>query len=145
MGSVVVGDQGSCDGLGGGAVVPDSGGEREQPLGDAGGHAGEAASAVQVQVELAFEGVVDGFDELADRGQQVLARPRSPVAQRGAQQLGAAGVQVVVQFGGDVALVGQQQQAGAFGEQVGVGVQDTHEHLALIQLGIGQCPGDRQT
>jgi hypothetical protein len=40
-GSVVVGDQGSCDGLAGGAVVPDGGGEGEQTLGDAGGDPGE--------------------------------------------------------------------------------------------------------
>jgi hypothetical protein len=53
-------------------------------------------------------------------------------------------VQVVIQLGGDVALVGEQQQAGALGEQIGVGVQDAHEHLALVELGIGQCPGDRQ-
>ena len=36
----------------GGAVVLDGGGEGQDPLGDAGGHAGEAASAMKFEVEL---------------------------------------------------------------------------------------------
>jgi len=36
----------------GGAVVPDAGGEGQDLLGDAGGHAGEAASAMKFEVEL---------------------------------------------------------------------------------------------
>ncbi len=55
------------------------------------------------QVQLAFEGVVDGLDELADGCQQRLPGAGCAVAVGGAQQLGAAGVQVVVEFGGDVA------------------------------------------
>ncbi len=35
----------------GGAVVPDGGGEGQDPLGDAGGHAGEAASAIKSEVK----------------------------------------------------------------------------------------------
>src|SRR3954470_23177885 len=136
MGSVVVGDQRSCDGLSGGAVVPDGGGEGEQSLRDTSGHACQAAPAVQFQVELAFEGVVDRLDQLPDRRQQSLAGTGRAVAQRGAQQVRAAGVQIVVQLGGDVALVGQQQQAGAFGEQVGIGVQDAHQHLAFVEFGV---------
>src|ERR1700745_360532 len=65
MGSVVIGDQRSLDGFGGGPVVPDGGGHGEQPLGDAGVDAGGGAAAVAFQVELAFEGVVDRFDPLA--------------------------------------------------------------------------------
>jgi hypothetical protein len=52
---VVVGDQGSGEGLAGGAVVPDGGGEREEALADAGADAVDAAAAVQFEVELAFE------------------------------------------------------------------------------------------
>src|SRR3954453_10252144 len=91
MRSVVVGGQGSCDGLSGGAVVPDDGGEREQALGDAGGHAGQAAAAVQFQVQLAFEGVVDRLDELADRFQQRLPGGGPAVAVGGGQQVGRRG------------------------------------------------------
>ncbi|PRY47627.1 hypothetical protein LY71_113129 [Geodermatophilus tzadiensis] len=47
---------------------------------------------MKFEVELAFEGVVDGLDELSDGGQQRLARAGCPVAVGGAQQLGAPGV-----------------------------------------------------
>jgi hypothetical protein len=64
---LVIGDQRSGDGLAGGAVVPDRGGQGKQALGDAGPDAVDAAAAVQFEVELAFEDVVDRLDELADR------------------------------------------------------------------------------
>src|SRR3712207_8715400 len=70
------------------AVVPDGGGEGEQALGDSRGDPGEGAPAVQLEVELAFEGVVHRLDELADRGQQRLAGARGPVAVGRAQQVG---------------------------------------------------------
>src|SRR6478672_4676856 len=66
MGSVVIGDQRSLDGFGCGPVVPDGGGHGQQPLSDAGVDAQGGAAAVAFQVELAFEGVVDRFDPLAD-------------------------------------------------------------------------------
>jgi hypothetical protein len=46
--------------------VPDADGYGEQPLGDAGVQAFGGAAAVAFEVELAFEGVVDRFDLLAD-------------------------------------------------------------------------------
>jgi hypothetical protein len=45
--------------LSGGSVVPDGGGEGEEALRDAGGDSFDAAAAVQFEVELAFERVVD--------------------------------------------------------------------------------------
>jgi hypothetical protein len=66
MWSVVIGSQRSFDGFGGGPVVPDGGGHGQQPLADAGVDAGGGAAAVAFEVELAFEGVVDRFDSLAD-------------------------------------------------------------------------------
>jgi hypothetical protein len=63
---VVVRDQGSGDGGSGLAVVPDRSGHREDALGDPDSDALEGPAAVSFQVELAFEGVVDRFDELAD-------------------------------------------------------------------------------
>src|SRR5690242_7754332 len=66
MGSAVVVDQAALDRCPGGPVVPDGGGHGQQPLGDAGPDAGGGAAAVVFQVELAFEGVVDRFDPLAD-------------------------------------------------------------------------------
>src|SRR5437667_72786 len=69
-GSVVVGDERAEAGLVGEVVVPDGGGEGEQALQHAGGHAGVGTSAVLFEVELAFEGVVDRFDQLAQRFEQ---------------------------------------------------------------------------
>ena len=51
--SVVVGGQGSHDRLSGVPVVPDGGGQGEDALQDADGHAGDGASAVLFQIELA--------------------------------------------------------------------------------------------
>jgi hypothetical protein len=51
--------------LSGGAVVPGGGGECEDPLGDPRDDAVDGA-AVKFEVELAFQRVVDGFDELPD-------------------------------------------------------------------------------
>src|SRR3954451_13134455 len=65
-------DQGSGDRLAGGAVEPEGGAQGEQPLGDPGADPGQGPPAVQLQVELALEGIVDRLDELADRGQQLL-------------------------------------------------------------------------
>src|SRR2546423_1843691 len=92
MGSVVVGSQRSLDGFGGGPVVPDSCCHGEQPLGDAGVDAFGGAAAVAFEVELAFEGVVDGLDPLADPADRPVAGrasagggggPREPPARGG--------------------------------------------------------------
>ena len=64
---MVVGGQRAGDGLAGGPVVPDRGGHREEALPDPDADAVDAAAAVQLQVELPFQGVEDRFDELADR------------------------------------------------------------------------------
>jgi chloramphenicol 3-O-phosphotransferase len=48
-------------------VVPDSGGQGEQALGDADVDALDGASALLIEVRLVVEGVVDRLDELADR------------------------------------------------------------------------------
>jgi hypothetical protein len=61
--------------LAGVVVVPDHGGQGEDALGDAGGDAVEGAPAVAFQVELGFEGAVDGLDELPDGFGQVGAGP----------------------------------------------------------------------
>src|SRR5216684_8741362 len=66
-GSVVISQERALDGLAGGVVVPDGGGEGEDALQDADGDAVDGAAAVLLEVELAFEGVVDGLDDLAER------------------------------------------------------------------------------
>jgi len=59
---VVVGDQGADDRLAGVVVVPDRCGQGEQALQDPNADAVDGAPAVVFQVELAFEGVVDGLN-----------------------------------------------------------------------------------
>src|SRR6266545_5312519 len=64
-GSVVVGGQGSFDRGADLVVVPDGGGEGKDALPDAHDDACWGVPAVGFEVELAFEGVVDRFDDLA--------------------------------------------------------------------------------
>src|SRR5690242_215106 len=116
MRSVVVGDQGPGDGLAGGAVVPDGCGEGQDALGDAYADAFDGASAVEFQVELAFEGVVDRLDQLSYRLQQRFGWVGPAVAVGRADQRYAVSSQVGVQFGGDVALVTNDDQARPVGE-----------------------------
>ena len=66
-GSVVVGEQGSLDGLVGVVVVPDGGGQGQDALQDADGDSGRCASAVAFEVELSLECFVDRLDDLAER------------------------------------------------------------------------------
>src|SRR5690349_20312865 len=88
-GLVVVGGEGSLAWRCGGPVVPDGGGQGEQPLGDAGEDAVRGAPAVAFEAELAFEGVVDRFDPLPASAQ--VAVPVRLVAAVGAQQVHAQG------------------------------------------------------
>nr|WP_181448572.1 hypothetical protein [Nonomuraea aridisoli] len=66
---------------------------------------------MEFEVELFFEGVVDRFDELADRLQQVLAGVRCAIAVGRTQQPRTSFGQECVQLGGDVSLVGDDEQA----------------------------------
>ena len=72
--------------MAGGAVVPDRCGHGEEAMGDAGGDAVDGAAAVEFVVELAFQGLVDRFDELADGFEQVLGGVWGAVAIGRAQQ-----------------------------------------------------------
>ena len=86
-GSVVVGDQRALDGCAGVVVVPDRGGQGEDALQDAHDDSGGGVAAVAFEVELAFEGLVDRFDDLAQRLEQVRAGPFGLALAGRAQQL----------------------------------------------------------
>ena len=58
---MVVGDEAAGDGLAGLVVVPDRGGQRQQPL-HPHGDALDGPPAVAFQVKLALEGVIDRLD-----------------------------------------------------------------------------------
>ncbi|TDD66678.1 hypothetical protein E1298_40140 [Actinomadura rubrisoli] len=71
----------------------------------------DGAAAVSFRVELAFEGVVDRLDELADALEQVLTRPGLLTAHRRPQHLRPVPGQLVAEPAGPKALVGDQQQS----------------------------------
>src|ERR1700756_4124579 len=56
-------------------VVPDRGGQCEDPGQDPGEDAPVGAAAVSFEVKLAFEGLVDGFDDLPQRLEELTAGP----------------------------------------------------------------------
>ena len=55
--------------------MPDGGGHGQDALSDAGAEAGDGASAVLLEVELALEGVVDGLDDLAHGFEELVPWP----------------------------------------------------------------------
>src|SRR5207244_170512 len=73
--AVVVGDQGPQCRLPGLGVVPDSRGESGEALEDPGEDALIGSATVALQVELALQGVVYRFDELAQRPQELAVGP----------------------------------------------------------------------
>src|ERR687898_3114552 len=141
--SVVVGDQGSADGESEVVVVPDGGGQGQETLRDPGADPGDGAAAVAFEVELAFQGVVDRLDDLAQRLKQPLTRPPGFAGAGGSEQ-GDAGVGefgleqlAVVVLVPDHGLPGPSGQAGGVGEDVGQGV-------SLVGFGAGERPADRE-
>ena len=79
---MVVGDQGSGDRLAGGAVVPDGGGERQQPLGDAGGDPGqELLAPIRQLIESVYD-TLKGQLDLELHGGRSLTGVTARVAQR---------------------------------------------------------------
>src|SRR5437763_251531 len=72
---VVVGGTRTHYRLGGVVVVPDGGGQGQDALQDPGNHPAAGAPAVAFQVKLAFEGVVDRLDDLAQRPEEPGAGP----------------------------------------------------------------------
>jgi hypothetical protein len=118
---VVVGHGRAHDGLAGVVVVPDRGGQGEDALQDAGQYPGWGVAAVALEIELAFEGVVDGFDDLAQRLEEPGAGAGWLAVADRAQQaktvLGQGGFEVAAV----VVLVRDDELPGAAGGQCRVG------------------------
>src|ERR1700730_11689563 len=141
MGSVVIGSQRPLDGCAGSPVVPDGGGHREQPLGDPGVDALGGAAAVPFEVELAFEGVVDRFDPLADPADGPVAW--CLVAAVGTDQVDAeAGGDQVLEVPPGEALVADEDQPGPQGAGAAGMREPAGGCPASADLGAGQAPGD---
>src|SRR5437868_6205323 len=142
-GSVVVGDQGAADVPAELVVVPDRRGEGEQALGDPGADAGDGAAAVAFQVELAFQGVVDRFDDLAQRFEEAFAGSGRFAPAGGPEQGDPGLVEFGFERGAVVVLVADQDLPGLSGQAGGAG-EDVGQGVAFVGFGAGQRPADRQ-
>src|SRR5215467_2842375 len=140
---MVVGDQGAHDWLAGVVVVPDGCGEGEDALQDPGGHSGGGAPAVAFEVELAFEGGVDRFDDLPQRLEELGAGAGGLAVAGGAQQPCAAAGEGVLKAGAVVVLIPDDGLAGPARGQLRV-VEDVQQYLPLVGLGAGQREPHRQ-
>jgi hypothetical protein len=96
------------DGCAGLVVVPDRGGQREDALQDADKDAVRGVAAVSFQVKLTFEGLVDRFDGLAQRGEQTRSRARGLALAGRAQELQVVLGEVGLELGAVVVLVADQ-------------------------------------
>src|SRR3990170_3349302 len=102
--SVVVADERACGVVADAMVVPDAGGEGEEPLSDAGSETGEGAGAVSFERELVLAAPDDRFDPLADAAE--VAVPLGLVAAVGAQQAAAQLEAELLELGAGEAFVG---------------------------------------
>jgi hypothetical protein len=133
-GSVVVVDQEAHDRLASVIAVPDRGGQGEDPLQHPGDDPGEDVPAVPLRVQLAFEGVVDGLDDLAQRLEELAARPSGLAlavrAQRAQPGLGQGGLDLAAV----VVLFADQNLAGQQAGHPGI-IQDGQQHLPPASVG----------
>ena len=135
---MVVGEHGSSDGLAGAVVVPDRCGHGQQALQDADQDAAWGVSAVLFEIELAFEGVKDRLDALAQWFEEPAACSFGFALAGAAQQpdagAGDAGLEVAVV----VVLVRQQDLPWSGRGQGGV-------NCAHTGSGIQSCLADGET
>jgi dipeptidyl aminopeptidase/acylaminoacyl peptidase len=124
--------------------VPDGGGQGEDALQDADYHAAGGVAAVLFQVELAFEGVVNGFDDLAQWLEELGACPGGLALAGGPQEFYPGAGHGGLEGGAEVVLVADEGLAWPGGDQVGAGGEHAGQHLALIGLRAGQGEGDGQ-
>src|SRR5438874_10132825 len=111
--AVVVGDQGPQCGLPGLGVVPDDRGESGEALEDPGEDALIGPPTVAFQVELALQGVVHRFDELAQRLQERTAGSALLIGASRTDERGAVIGEGSVELGRGVALVRRALLAGS--------------------------------
>src|SRR5450631_1519139 len=141
---MVIGHERPQDGLAGGVVVPDGGGQGKDALEHSDSNASWGVAAVLFQVKLAFEGVVDRFDDLAQRLEQVRTGPRGLALAGRPQQpdprVGHGGFEVVAV----VVLVTDESLAGPGGDQVRASGEHAAQHIAFVSFGAGQGEGDGQ-
>jgi hypothetical protein len=94
--------------------------------------------AVAFEVELPFEGVVDRFDDLAQRLEELGAGPLGLALAGRAQQAGSFGGEGGLEVAAVVVLIADQDLTGQQGDQAGIGGQDGQQYLAFVGLGAGR-------
>ena len=117
--------------------MPDDGGEGEESGADARCDAGFGASFVAFEGELAFEGLVDRFDDLAQWPQESGAGPWGLVLGGGPQQGDAGVVEVGFERFGAVAVVGDEGLARS-------GDPGRVDHVCADFAFVGFRAGDRE-
>src|SRR6266571_994774 len=117
-------------------VMPEPGGEGEEPQPDAGAQVRECAVAVALEAELSLAGPKDRFDPLAHAPER--SESERLVLAIGTKELGSAIGHPALELGAGEALVGDDGEAGE---------RDPLEHLARdLSLGSicrGELEGDR--
>src|SRR5664280_2024293 len=109
--SVIVGNERSEDGLSAVVVVPDGGGQGEQSLQDSGHHTLGGVTSVSFQVELAFQGLVHRFDQLAEGLQEPCPGAGILTLLGRTDELRPLGGEEALELDTGVALVGQDDLA----------------------------------
>src|SRR5438067_11852486 len=130
--AVIVGDQGPQYGLPDLGVVPDDRGESGEALEDPGEDALIGPPTVAFQVELALQGVVHRFDELAQRLQERTAGSALLIGASRTDERGAVIGEEGLELGRGVALVPHDLLAGTAGKEVRIDLEHVPGHLALI-------------
>src|ERR1017187_7380588 len=144
-GSVVISEERALDGLAGSVVVPDGGGQCEDALQDADYHAFCGVAAVLLEVELAFEGVVDRLDDLAQRLEEPGACPFGVAFAGGPQERDPRARPGRLEGGAEVVLVADEGLARPGRGQVRAGGEHAGQHLALVGFRAGQGERDGQS
>ena len=137
---MVVSDEGSQRSHTTVMVVPDSSGEGKESLEHSGDDAARRASTMLFQVELAFQGVVDRFDELAQGLQEPCTRPWWLSGLGRPNQSCVVAGQERLELSRGVALVGQDHLPGT--DQPGLDLEEVPRNLAFVHLGVGQSERD---
>jgi hypothetical protein len=125
-------------------VVPDGGGEGEDALQDADQHTGGGLAAVAFEVELAFVGIEDRFDGLAQGFEEAAAGSLGFAFAGWPEQGQACFGQGGLEFGAEVVLVPDEGLGASVGVEAGVGVQDVEQDGAFVGFGSGEREADGQ-
>jgi len=118
-------------------VVPEGSRQGRQPFQNSGPDSFRRVPAVPLQVELAIQGLVDLFDQLAERLQEPGTTSWCFNLLRPPDQSCTLGGQGGFEFSTGVAVFGQDHLAGAIGEQTWPDREEVPGNLSLLDLGIG--------